>query len=121
MDSKTFTDEREKSKKYLQVLRRYLSFGDNGRDADSSVGAGNKESEIFEDQQPSPMTEEAIIENSPLAHARNARSLLTHWQNSEPKRFKWNAKGNIIIDGRVIPFGHNKITRQCAERGEQKE
>ncbi|KAJ8665702.1 hypothetical protein QAD02_007364 [Eretmocerus hayati] len=112
LNSKKFTDEREKCKKYLQVLRRYLSFKENERDADPSVGAGNGESEILEDPQPSPMTEEAIIENLPLAHARNARSLLTHWQNSEPDRFKWNAKGNIIIDGRVIP--HSDITKLLA-------
>ncbi|KAJ8677991.1 hypothetical protein QAD02_013778 [Eretmocerus hayati] len=92
LNSKKFTDEREKCKKFLQVLRRYLFFLEIERDADPSVGAGNGKSEIFEDPQPSPTTEEAIIENLPLAHARNARSLLSHWQNFEPDRFKWNAK-----------------------------
>ncbi|KAJ8671598.1 hypothetical protein QAD02_002857 [Eretmocerus hayati] len=103
LNSKSITDEREKCRRYLQVLRRYLFFKENERDADVSGDAGHNDANPAGESIPTRLTEESIIENLPLTHWEKARDLLRHWQTFEPDRFRWNAKGNVIIDGRLIP------------------
>ncbi|KAJ8686090.1 hypothetical protein QAD02_021884 [Eretmocerus hayati] len=92
--SKSKIDERDKCIKYLQILRRYLFFKGNERDVEQS---GNIDSTVLENTEEPPITEESIVEDLPLAHANSARNLLMYWQNFEPDRFKWNAKGNSEI------------------------
>ncbi|KAJ8685474.1 hypothetical protein QAD02_021267 [Eretmocerus hayati] len=93
-------DERDKCIKYLQILQWYLIFKGNERDVEQS---GNVDSTVLENTEEPPIKEESIVENLPLTHANSARNLLMYWQNFEPDRFKWNAEGNMIIDGRLIP------------------
>ncbi|KAJ8670932.1 hypothetical protein QAD02_002191 [Eretmocerus hayati] len=101
MNSKDITDEREKCVKYLQILRRYLYFKDKERHSEfMSRLDGDDESDASAIAR---LTEDRIIENLPVAHAEHARSLLRHWLSFEPDRFKWNDKGNVIIDGTVVP------------------
>ncbi|KAJ8671907.1 hypothetical protein QAD02_003166 [Eretmocerus hayati] len=83
-----------------EILRRYSFFKGNERDVEQS---GNVDPTVLENTGVRPITEESIVEDLPLAHANSARNLLMYWQNFEPDRFKWNAKGDVIIDGRLIP------------------
>ncbi|KAJ8685775.1 hypothetical protein QAD02_021568 [Eretmocerus hayati] len=101
--SRSKIDERDKCIKYLQILRRYLFFKGNERDVEQS---GHVDSTVLENTEESYITEESIVENLPLTHANSARNLLMYWQNFEPYRFEWNAKGNVMIDGRQF---HSRI------------
>ncbi|KAJ8671091.1 hypothetical protein QAD02_002350 [Eretmocerus hayati] len=86
MNSEDITDEREKCVKCLQISRRYLYFKDKGKhsefmsrldsDDDSDASAIARS------------TEDRIIENLPVAHAEQARSLLRHWLGFGPGWFK---------------------------------
>ncbi|KAJ8665472.1 hypothetical protein QAD02_007134 [Eretmocerus hayati] len=116
--SKSKIDERDKCIKYLQILRRYLFFKGNERDVEQS---GNVDSTVLENTEEPPITEESIVENLPLAHTNSARNLLMYWQNFEPDRFKWNAKGNVIIDGRLIPQSDiSKLLANVVSKGNKR-
>ena len=83
LNSKKFSDEREKCKNYLQVLRRYLFFKENERFDDNSVG------EIDEMQATlAPPTEEAILESVPKIYFKRTRMLLRQWRTFDSERLK---------------------------------
>lgn len=90
LHSKKFTDEREKSKNYLQVLRRYLFFKD----------AERHEERVDTESDSPTLTTDTILENVAIVNQRKARLLLSHWQASG--RFKWATDGAVIIDGQKI-------------------
>ncbi|KAJ8671086.1 hypothetical protein QAD02_002345 [Eretmocerus hayati] len=116
--SKSKIDERDKFIKYLQIMRRYLFFKGNERDVEQS---GNIDSTVLENTEEPPITEESIVENSPLAHANSARNLLMYWQNFEPDRFKWDAEGDVIIDGRLIPQSDiSKLLANVVSKGNKR-
>ncbi|KAJ8672067.1 hypothetical protein QAD02_003326 [Eretmocerus hayati] len=87
----------------LQTVGDNLTRLDAEMDADVSGDAGHNDTNPAEESIPTRLTEESIIENLPSTHWEEARNLLRHWQTFEPDRFRWNAKGNVIIDGRLIP------------------
>ncbi|KAJ8685993.1 hypothetical protein QAD02_021786 [Eretmocerus hayati] len=86
--------------------------GENERDVELSGPTGYNDTDTIEDSTPSRITEDSIIEDLPLTHSEKARNLLRHWQTFEPDRFRWNSKGNVIIDGRLIP--QSDITKLLA-------
>ncbi|KAJ8666469.1 hypothetical protein QAD02_008131 [Eretmocerus hayati] len=102
MNSKDITNDREKSKKYLQIFRRYLYYKDKERQSEIFSTLDDVDGDNTGAATVLPLTEDEIVENLPPSHSEQARSLLRHWLNSEPDRLKWNDKGNVIIDGRVV-------------------
>ncbi|KAJ8671416.1 hypothetical protein QAD02_002675 [Eretmocerus hayati] len=124
MNSKDITDDREKCKKYLQILRRYLYYKDKERQSEIFSTLDNVDGDNTGAATVLPLTEDEIVENLPPAHSGQARSLLRHWLNSEPDRLKWNDKGNVIIDGRVVPQSNivellaHVLKKKSGRRGE---
>ena len=99
LKSKNFSDEREKCKNYLQVLRRYLFFKENERldDKDSAPEIDEIQATL------APPSEEDILESVPKIYTKRARMLLRHWRTFDSERLKWNSAGNVIIDGKLVP------------------
>lgn len=97
--SKSITDGREKSQKYLQILRRYLRFKNLERQEllSDTVNTAENEDTL------NPLSDETILTSLPKAAVRKARLLLQHWKSTAPHRIKWDNFGTVSIDNRVIP------------------
>ena len=99
LNSRNFSDEREKRKNYLRVLRRYLFFKENKHFDDKD---GVREIDEIKATL-APPTERTILESVPKIYSKRACMLLRHWRTFNLERLKWNSAGNVIIDGKLVP------------------
>ena len=107
LHSKKFTEEREKFKNYLQVLRRYLFHK-------ASDCWNEREGELDEiDTTLSPLSDDAILESVAKALERRARLLLRHWTIAAPERLKWDNASIVTLDD--LRLERSSIIETCEE------
>ena len=97
LHSKEARDDYEKCLNYLQILRCYLYFRGNERDAELDHEPGEIEETL------APLSKDAIHQGIPKAHTRKARLLLRHWRTTDPNRIKWDNAGTVSIDNQKVP------------------
>lgn len=101
LHSKKYKDEREKSQRYLQVLRRYLLFKEDERKNERGFDDVGDDDELVAGAS-TPLSDDSIVENMPKPLARKARELLRHLKNAAAGRLTWDNKGTVRIDGHGI-------------------
>ena len=113
--SKKYNDDYEKSKNYLQVLRRYLLFKENERkdafltsndfnqtplehlgNIDESI-LGNVENV---NHSTAPVTDEDILKSVPNTYLKKAEEILSFWKKTG--KISWDNKGVTNIEGVII-------------------
>lgn len=95
LESKTYGDEHEKLKDYLQSLRRYLFFIEEKRKpvaSETEDGYKPYENSKFD---------EAILSSVPKLYQKKTKLLLDHLKIHKD-RITWDSKGAVYIDGEKI-------------------
>lgn len=123
LTSKKFNNDYEKSKNYLQVLRRYLILKENERKNFSLMSNENVELDeniadiedsiiekaIKKGTHSTPrvgINEEAILETVPNTYSNKAKLLLAYWQKTG--KIGWDNVGVTNINGVAIPNSNIK-------------
>lgn len=103
--SNKFTDDREKWKRYLQVLQRYMYRMDASRRDVVEPAATRLDNA---DESPLRLGDAHILNSVPAMFKRKARSLVEYLQNSEAlaRNITWDKQGAVSIGGVPVHGGN---------------